>query len=273
MKTILELQAKARWVRQHILEMSLHAKSGHITSSFSCADILVALYHGGLLRFDPKNPSWPERDIFLMSKGQSGIALYPILADLGFFPVSDLKHFADKGSHISVHIGKDIPGSEIVSGSLGHGLGIGCGFAWAAKVDWLSHLTVCLLGDGECYEGSVWEAAMFAGHHNLNNLVAIVDRNEMGVLDFTEISLKLSSLAEKFAAFGWRVKEIDGHSFEQIFDAFSDVRSRRYDKPLAIIAKTVKGKGVSFMENARLWHYRVPDGDMIEVARKELTSE
>lgn len=267
------LKKKARWVRQQILEMSLRAKSGHVTSSFSCTDILVALYYGNILRVDPKNPEWPDRDIFLMSKGQSGIALYPILADLGFFPVEDLKNFAGPGSHISVHIGKDIPGSEIVSGSLGHGLGIACGFALADKMDLHNRLVVTLLGDAECYEGSVWEAAMFAAHHRLNNMVGIIDRNQMGVLDFTESSLELNPMDEKFKAFGWEVKTIDGHSFDEIFLAFKDVRARRTNKPLMIIANTVKGKGVSFMENALFWHYRVPEGDQIEAARKELAGD
>ncbi len=268
--TTSELQAKARWVRQQILEMALKAKSGHVTSSFSCTEILVALYNGGILRVDPKNPEWPERDIFLMSKGQSGIGLYPILADMGFFPLKDLENFAGKGSHISVHIGQDIPGSEIVSGSLGHGLGIASGWALADRMDFNNRLIVTLLGDAECYEGSVWEAAMFAGHNRLNNLIAIIDRNQMGVLDFTECSLKLNPLDEKFRAFGWDVVTIDGHSFEAIFGAFKDVRARRRDKPLMIIANTIKGKGVSFMENARFWHYRVPEGEFIEAARKEL---
>ncbi|MBI2440792.1 MAG: transketolase [Lentisphaerae bacterium] len=270
MLTIPALKEKARWVRRQILEMGLAAKSGHVTSSFSCTELLVALYHGGILRVNPQNPVWPERDIFLMSKGQSGIGLYPVLADMGFFPVADLKNFAGAGSHLGVHIGKDIPGSEIVSGSLGHGLGIACGWALADRMDFTNRLIVVLLGDGECYEGSVWEAALFAGHHRLNNIVAIIDRNQMGVLDFTECSLQLNPLDEKFRAFGWDVQTIDGHSFEAIFAAFQDVRSRRNAKPLMIIANTVKGKGVSFMENARFWHYRVPEGDQIEAARKEL---
>ncbi|MFH1476742.1 MAG: transketolase [Verrucomicrobiota bacterium] len=270
MMTIPALKEKARWVRQQIFEMALRVKNGHITSSFSCTEILVALYHGGILRVDPKNPDWPERDIFLMSKGQAGIGLYPILADLGFFPLDDLNNFAGKGSHISVHIGKDIPGSEIVSGSLGHGLGIACGWALADRMDFVNRQIVTLLGDAECYEGSVWEAAMFAGNHRLNNLVAIIDRNQMGVCDFTECSLKLNPLDDKFRAFGWDVTTIDGHSFEAIFNAFQNVRARRTEQPLMIIANTLKGKGVSFMENARFWHYRVPEGDMIELARKEL---
>lgn len=264
------LQKKARWVRQQILEMSLRAKSGHVTSSFSCTEILVALYYGKILHVNPKKPQWTKRDIFLMSKGQSGIALYPILADMGFFPLKDLKNFAGKGSHISVHIGKDIPGSEIVSGSLGHGLGIGCGFALASKLDKRDQLIVTLLGDCECYEGSVWEAAMFAGHQKLDNLIGIVDRNLMGVLDFTECSLKLDPLDEKFKAFGWDVVTIDGHNFKDIFGAFKNARCRQSAKPLMIIANTIKGKGVSFMEHELFWHYRVPKGAQIELARKEL---
>jgi len=265
-----ELERKTNWVRNQILEMGVRAGSGHITSSFSCTELLVALYHGGILRFNPKDPKWEGRDRFILSKGQSGIALYPILADLGFFPVSKLDNFAGAESFLGVHAENNVPGIEAVTGSLGHGLGLGIGMALAARMDKKDYITVVMLGDAECYEGSNWEAAMFAGHHRMNNLVGIIDRNRMGVLDFTEESLKLDPLEEKWRAFGWDVDTIDGHSFREIFSAFKNVRARKSKRPYMIIAETVKGKGVSFLENKLLWHYRVPVGADIDRARKEL---
>lgn len=268
---IKQLKQKANWVRRQILEMSVRAGSGHVTSSFSCTELLVALYHGGILRIDPKNPKWPERDRFILSKGQSGIALYPILANLGFFPVSELEKFAQADSFLGVHAESNTPGIEAVTGSLGHGLGLAIGIALCAKLDNKNYLTVTMLGDAECYEGSVWEAAMFAGHHQLKNLIAIIDRNRMGVTDFTESSLRLDPFEEKWSSFSWDVSTIDGHSFEEILSAMKDIRPRKSNKPYMIIANTVKGKGVSCMENKKLWHYRVPVGEEIELARRELT--
>ncbi|MFH1202771.1 MAG: transketolase [Candidatus Omnitrophota bacterium] len=264
------LKKKANWVRRQILEMSVRAGSGHVTSSFSCAELLVALYYGGILRFNPKNPKWKDRDRFILSKGQSGIALYPVLANLGFFPVSKLYKFTQENSFLGVHAESNVPGIEAVTGSLGHGLGLAVGLTLSARMDKKDYLIVTMLGDAECYEGSVWEAAMFAGHHELNNLIAIIDRNGMGVLDFTESSLHLDPLEEKWRSFGWDAITIDGHSFEQIFSAVEDIRVRKSKRPYIIIARTIKGKGVSFMENKLLWHYRVPSGREIELARKEL---
>lgn len=264
------LEGKANWVRNKILEMSVAAGSGHVTSSFSCTELLVALYHGGILRFDPADPKWAGRDRFILSKGQSGIALYPVLADLGYFPVDELLNFAQEGSFLGVHAESNVPGLEAVTGSLGHGLGIGIGMALAAKMDKKQYLTIVMMGDAECYEGSVWEAAMFAGHHKLNNLVGIIDRNWLGVTDYTEKSLKLDPFDKRWQSFGWDTITIDGHSFKEIFSAFNGVRNRKSKKPLMIIAETVKGKDVSFMENKLLWHYRVPAGNEIEKARKEL---
>lgn len=265
-----ELRLKANWVRRQILEMSVRAGSGHVTSSFSCAELLVALYHGGILHFDPKNPKWDGRDRFILSKGQSGLALYPVLADLGFFPKSELINFTQKGSILGVHTESNVPGIEAVTGSLGHGLGLGSGMALAARKNKKNFLTVVMMGDAECYEGSVWEAAMFTGHHQLNNMIAIIDRNWLGVTDYTEKSLKLDPFAARWSSFGWDVLTIDGHLFKDIFRAFKNVRTRKSKKPLMIIAETVKGKGVSFMENKLLWHYRVPAGNEIDRAREEL---
>lgn len=267
---IKKLNKKANWVRNQILEMGVRAGSGHVTSGFSCTELLVALYYGGIVRFDAKNPKWEGRDRFILSKAHSGIALYPILADLGFFSVSQLSKFTQKDSFLGIHSESNVPGIEAVTGSLGHGLGIGAGLALSAKIDKKSHLAIVLLGDGECYEGSVWEAAMFAGHHELNNLIAIIDRNRMGVLDFTESSLCLDPLEDKWRSFGWDVSVINGHSFSEIFLALKNIRKRKSNKPYMVVAKTIKGKGVSFMENKRLWHYRVPTGKEIELASREL---
>jgi transketolase len=270
------LEAKARWVRMKVLDMAVHAKSGHISSAFSQTELLVALYHGGILRHDPQNPRWEERDRFILSKGQGGIGLYPILADVGYFPLSELDNFAGRGNMLGVHAEWHTPGVEILSGSLGHGLPIATGIAQVGlerKKDWL---VFCLLGDAELYEGSNWEAALFAAHKGLSNLVCIVDRNGQGVMGFTDDveapndGPRLNPLDEKFAAFGFEVRVIDGHSYSQIFETFKDVRHRQGWQPLVVIANTRKGKGASIMENKRLWHYRVPTGQDLEITRGDL---
>jgi transketolase len=250
--------------------MCLSGRSGHLVSSFSCADILVALYYGGVLRFDPDNPGWSERDRFIMSKGHGAISLYPILADLGFFPTDELAKFCCGDGVLGAHPDNNIPGMEAVTGSLGHGLGIAAGLALAAKMDKKEYRTIALLSDGECYEGAVWEAAMFASHRQLNNLVGIIDRNGLTVTEFTEESLHLDPLEEKWKAFGWDAITIDGHAFVEILAALENLRSARSTKPTMIIANTVKGKGVSFMENSPLWHTGLPTGGQIEIALKEL---
>jgi len=257
-------------VRREVLEMCVSAGCGHIVSSFSCTDILVALYYGGALRFDPASPDWDERDRFIISKGHGAIALYPILADLGFFPQDELSKFCQGDSLLGAHPDNKIPGIEVVSGSLGHGLGIAAGLALSAKMDKKDYAAVALLGDGECYEGAVWESAMFAGHHQLNNLTGIVDRNGLSVTDYTEISLRLNPLGEKWASFGWDTLTVDGHSFEEILAAVEGLRSRSSTRPLMVIANTVKGKGVSFMEDTPLWHTMVPSGEQVEMAKREL---
>ena len=264
------MKQKANWVRNQVLEMCVGAGCGHIVSSFSATDILVALYYGGSFRFDPANPDWTERDRFIMSKGHGGIALYPILADLGFFPVDELSGFCRGEGMLGAHPDNNVPGIEVISGSLGHGLGIATGLALSAKMDGRDYATVALLGDGECYEGSVWEAAMFAGHHQLNNLTGIVDRNRLSVTDFTENSLRLDPLDNKWESFGWDTVTIDGHSFEQLVAALNNLRSPISTKPLMIIANTVKGMGVSFMQDKPIWHVTVPSGEQLEMARKEL---
>jgi len=265
-----DLKKKAKWLRREVLEMCGHAGTGHVSSAFSCIEIMVALYYGGILRFDPTNPNWDERDRFIISKGQSGIAAYPLLADLGFFPASELSKFCQADGILGVHASANIPGIEATTGSLGHGLGLATGLALAAKMDRKLYMTVVLLGDGECYEGAVWEAAMFAGHHQLNNLVAIVDRNMLCTIDFTENFLHLFPLEEKWKSFGWNVATIDGHSFAEIIATLKDLRSRRSTSPLVIIANTVKGKGISFMENVPIWHAVTPKGEQLLKAVEDL---
>lgn len=264
------LEKKANWVRRQILETVVLSGKGHIGGAFSCTDILVALYYGDVLRYDQGNLDWNDRDRFILSKGHSCVALYVILSELGFFPSSELRSFCQKGSMLGGHPDRRVPGIEADTGSLGHGLGIGAGLALGAQLDRKDFMTVVMLGDGECYEGAVWEAALFAGHHRLRNLVAIVDRNHQCAMDFTEECNQLDPLEDKWQSFGWDVVVIDGHSFEQIFSAFEDFRVRTSERPLAVIANTTKGKGVSFMERVIKWHHGVPVDRELDIARQEL---
>ena len=274
------LRRKAQWVRSTVLEMAGKAHSGHISTAYSQTELLVALYYGGLLRFDARNPKWNGRDRFILSKGQGGIGLYPILADLGYFPLSELENFAGIGNLLGVHAEWNIPGIEVITGSLGHGLPIATGMAEAALMNRDEHLIVCFLGDAELFEGSNWEAAIYAGHRGYRNLVCIVDRNGQGVLgptDPTDRRLasdnpRLNPLDKKFKAFGFETRVIDGHSFAEIFEAFRDVRSPKRKKPLMIIANTRKGHGASLMEGQRLWHYRVPEGADLALTRHDINN-
>ncbi len=267
---IMELKEKAGWIRKRVLEMTVNAGAGHIAPSFSCIDILVALYYGGILHIKPKNPEWLKRDRFILSKGHAAVALYAILADLGFFPVSELMTFTFQGSRLGGHTENTIPGVEAFTGSLGHGLSIAAGLALAAKMDRKKYITVALLGDGECHEGSTWEASLFAGHHHLNNLIAIIDHNKLSATDFLKNSLEIEPLKHKWQAFGWDVVVVDGHSFKNLINVFNKFKVRLSKKPLAVIAMTTKGKGISFMENQPIWHYRIPVGEELKIALKEL---
>lgn len=253
-----------------MLEMCVKAGTGHVTSSLSSIDIMVALYYGNVMRFDPKNPSWGERDRFILSKGQASPALYTILADLGYFNPKELDKFAQKDGKFGVHLQRDVPGAEITSGSLGQGFGIAAGIALGSTMNRELHLVFTLLGDGECYEGSVWETAMFASHNKLNNLVAIIDRNYLCVTDFTENLVELEPMEDKWLSFGWEVQRIDGHSFESMLSILSRVRSRRSSRPLILIADTVKGEGIEYISNIPLWHGAAPKGKEAEMCRTDL---
>lgn len=270
MPNINELKEKAKYIRNGVLDMCVKACTGHVNSAFSSVELLVALYYGGILRFDPKNPKWKDRDRFIMSKGQASPLLYVILGDLGFFPKEEVNKFAQADGIFGVHLQHDVPGAEITCGSLGQGFGIAAGIALAAKMNRELFMTFSLLGDGECYEGSIWETAMFASHNRLNNLIAIVDRNHLCVTDFTENIIALEPMEEKWKSFGWEVTKIDGHSFEEIFRALKGFRSRKSSQPRVIIADTMKGKGIPFMSDAPLWHGIAPEGEEADEAKEEL---
>lgn len=265
-----KLSKKSFEIRKTVLEMCVKAKTGHVTSSLSCIDIMVALYYGNIMKFDPKNPKWEERDRFILSKGQASPALYVILADVGFFDQKELNNFAQTDGKFGVHLQHDVPGVEITSGSLGQGFGVAAGLALGAKMNRELHLVFTLLGDGECYEGSIWETAMFASHHNLNNLVAIIDRNYLCVTDFTENLIELEPMEDKWSSFGWDVRRLDGHSFKSMLDVLSTIRSRRSSKPLMIIADTVKGEGIECLSNIPLWHGVAPKGKDAEACKIDL---
>ncbi|MBI2841725.1 MAG: transketolase [Acidobacteria bacterium] len=267
------LKTKALWVRQRTLGMACRAGDGHIASTFSCVEILVSLYFGGSLRFDPAAPDAPGRDRFILSKAQAAMALYAVLADLGFFPLDELDTFCLNGSRLGGHAESSTPGIEVVSGSLGHGLSLGCGIALAGKLDGASHQVFVLVGDGECHEGSVWESAMFAGHHKLSGLIAIIDNNELSASDRLDDYLTLEPFRQKWLAFGWETLSVDGHSIPALLAAFRYAKDASRERPLAIIARTVKGKGIRFMEGRPDWHYRIPVGDEVTRARRDLGLE
>ena len=264
-----ELKEFATRVRGHVTRMTHHSRASHIGTSFSIVDVLTALYHG-VLKVDPSRPEWPDRDRFILSKGHGCAALYATLAELGFFPVDWLDTFYQNGSHLVGHATHtQVPGVEVSTGSLGHGLSIACGMALVAKRSDTENRVFALLSDGECDEGSTWEAVLFAGHHRLDNLVAIVDYNKIQSLGRVEEVLDLEPLADKWRAFRWEVREIDGHDFGEIESALGSVPVQP-GKPTCIIAHTVKGKGVSFMEDRLLWHYRAPDDEEFQQALAEI---
>jgi len=267
---IQKLQEKSHQIRKEMLKMCIGAGKGHVTSCFSCVDIMVALYYGDLLHCDPKNPEWPDRDRFILSKGQASPALYTLLADMGFYDKSELKKFNKKGGMFAVHLQQSVPGVEITAGSLGQGYGVAAGIALGAKMNMELYNVYALLGDGECYEGSIWETAMFAAHNKLNNLITIVDRNYQCVTDFTENLVALEPLEDKWSSFGFNVIRIDGHCFDQIIHALRPLRSRTCDKPTVIIADTVKGRGTPSLCYQPLWHGRAPSGDIADTCLEEL---
>jgi len=262
-----ELAAK---IRLDAVIMTNRGNSSHVASVLSIADILGVLYSGAL-RVDSKNPTWAERDRFILSKGHAGAGVYAALAETGFFSTEKLLTHYQDGSSLSGHVShKGNPGVEFSTGSLGHGLSVAAGMALALKRRSSHSRVFCLLSDGECDEGSVWEAAMFAAHHEISNLVAIIDYNKIQSLDTISSTLALEPFRDKWEAFGWVVTEVDGHNHDEIRLAIDEVSNKK-NSPLLVLAHTTKGKGVSFMEDTVLWHYRSPQNEEFTSAISELS--
>lgn len=241
-------------IRRHGIEMTHLSGGSHIGAIMSVADIIAVLY-ADIMKVDPENPQWEKRDRMILSKGHAGAAIYAALAEKGFFDIEELKTHYANGSRLSGHVSHYLPGIDFSTGSLGHGLSAGAGMAYAIKKDNNNQRVFVVMGDGECDEGSVWEAALFANHYRLDNLVAIIDHNHMQSLDFCENTMEIEDLAEKWRAFGWHVIEVNGNSHQELRTA---LLNETCGKPTVIVANTVKGCGVDFMENDILWHYRFP---------------
>ena len=261
-------------IRRNGLEMTHLSRGSHIGSVFSVAEIIAVLY-ASVLNVDPKEPKKPDRDRLILSKGHAGSAVYAALAETGFFPVEQLKTHYANGSILSGHVShKGVPGVEVSTGSLGHGLGVGVGMALGAKMDGAQWRTYVVLGDGECDEGSVWEAALQAAQYKLDRLVAVIDYNHMQSLATVDETLRLEPFEQKWKDFGWNALSVNGHDTEALQKAFDWAKENAGSrKPSVILAHTVKGKGVSFMENDILWHYRTPQGEEYDAALKELEAQ
>jgi transketolase len=267
--TVPELENMANKLRLHVVEMTYMARSGHPGGSLSAADMISALYFN-FMKHDPSDPQWDERDRFVLSKGHVAPVLYAALAEAGYFPVDDLLSLRQMGSKLQGHpVRGKVPGVEMSTGSLGQGLSMACGIALAGKMDGKDYKTICMLGDGELQEGQNWEAAMFARQAGLTNLIAIVDRNRLQITGDTEQAVGLEPLPEKWKSFGWNVIIIDGHNMRQIIEALEKAANAR-SRPTVIIMKTVKGKGVSFMENNAGFHGRACNDEEYAKAVEEL---
>lgn len=261
------LHSSSKKLRKRILNVAA-GKGGHIGGSFSSIDMILTLYKY-VLKVNLENPQWEERDRFVLSKGHCSLALYAVLEEIGFLNPGELDTYTMKGSRLAGHVEHfEIPAIEMTTGSLGHGISCAAGMALAAKISGKDWKVFCIIGDGECNEGSVWETLLFTAQQNLKNLIIIVDNNKMESLDLTNNILSIEPLAAKFTSFNFEVREIDGHNFEEIF--LSLLTPPKFDKPLIIIANTIKGKGVTFMENTAMWHYRAPNETELINALAEL---
>ena len=266
------LAEKAHRLRQTIFKVICQAGGGHIPASMSIVEILTVLYNE-ILRIDPQRPDDPDRDRFILSKGHASVALYSVLAEKGFFGKEHLETFGHcptiLGGHPDMH---KVPGVEASTGALGHGFAFGMGIALGGKIDGKDYRVFVILGDGDCQEGSVWEAAMFAPQHKLDNMVAIIDYNKLQALDRLEEIVTLEPLVDKWRSFGWEVREVDGHDMEELSEVFGGVPLAA-GKPSLIVAHTVKGKGISYMEKIPIWHYRLPNAEEMKTACEELGLE
>ncbi len=274
MADLAALEARATDMRTDIIRMICEAGSGHPGGSLSCIDILTALYFGGVLHHDPAHPADPTRDRFVLAKGHAAPALYAALAHAGYFPTDELMTLRKLGSRLQGHPDCSLlPGVEVSTGSLGQGLSIACGLACGLRLDQSKATVFALLGDGECQEGQVWEASMFAAHQHLSNLVAIVDNNGLQIDGPIDEVCSPRDLGAKFEAFGWEVTHVDGHDISALIEVLSKAKATRGERPHAIIAKTIKGKGVSFMEGQVSWHGKAPSPEQALAALDELSGK
>ena len=269
LKNFQSLENLGKEIRRRIINTSHYARIPHVGSCLSCLEILIYLYWEELV-IDVKNPNNPNRDRFILSKGHGAPALFQVLAERGFFPLKELNNFGKAGSVFHEHPPKPgyIPGVEAATGSLGHGFPMALGMAVAGKIQNKKFKTYSLLSDGECNEGSIWEAAMLASATKINDLTVIIDFNKWQATGRSEEIMALTPLKEKWSSFGWDVQEIDGHDYTQINNAFKKAHTQ--EKPSAIIAHTIKGKGISFMEDDNNWHYKIPSKSELDAALKEL---
>ncbi|MEA5016250.1 MAG: transketolase [Candidatus Limiplasma sp.] len=261
-------------IRRHGLDMTNRGGTSHIGSIFSMADIIAVLY-ADVLRYDPQNPKMPGRDRFVLSKGHAGAGVYAALAECGFFPVKELEEHCQNGSRFSGHVShKGIPGVEASTGSLGQGMPMAMGMAMAAKLNGGKHRVYCVIGDGECDEGAVWETALIAHQYKLDNFIVTIDFNKIQSITSVEETMALEPLDQKWASFGWHVIRVDGHDHEALHRAYAEAQAALGEgRPIVVIADTVKGKGVSFMENDVLWHYRTARGAEYDAALAELEAQ
>ena len=263
-----EIEQIAKDIRKDIFRIAHFAGGGHMGASFSIADIISVLYFDEVLRYDASNPEWSERDKFILSKGHASYALYAALAKAGYFSEEELWCVGQPGSklggHPKIH---EVPGVEASTGALGHGLSFAIGIAYANKMDAKNSHVYVILGDGECQEGSIWEGALSAPTLVLDNLTVVIDHNKLQAMDDLENIVHMKPFAEKWKAFGWHVLEIDGHNYAEIKEA---LLTRKTGKPVLVVANTIKGKGVSFMENVPIWHYRMPNEQELPILMKEL---
>jgi transketolase len=264
-----ELRAKARWVWRETLRVHRHAPETRLASSLSAVEIFVALYYGGVLRFDPSQPLWPQRDRCIISKGHGSICMYPILADLGFFPASELSRVCHAGGILGGIPDPVIPGYETVNGSLGHGLGVATGVALALTRRASDRSVFVVTGDGELHEGANWEAIMFASHHRLGNLNLVVDDNRISMLGHTDDIVTHADLAARLAAFGWDCREVDGHDVAAVRQALLDMKAKADRGPKALVCHTRKGHGVPGLEDAPLCHVINPKPELLDQLLEE----
>lgn len=264
------LEKKAKWLRKASFEMLLNAKQGHPGSILSQIEILTVLFYGGILKYTKGKPHIKNRDKIIISKGHATMGLYPIFADIGYIKEDELKKIGTSEGVLRIFGNTSIPGIDATSGSLGHGPGIGIGYALASKFNNLDQKIFVIISEGEMYEGSLWESILFAAHHKLDNLILILDRNKKIILGDTEDLVALDPIEEKWRSFGFKTAKVDGHSIQSLINGFKEIEKLK-NQPLIIIADTIKGKGISFMENDPSWHYwQGLNKDQIELARSEL---